>query len=54
MNGEELPRYSNVRETRDFLMDKMDEAEKQINYEENFELVVSNESLVVRMLTAND
>lgn len=46
VNGEELPRYSNVRETRDFLMDKMDEAEKQINYEENFELVMKLVSFI--------
>ena len=38
--GMEFPRNANAKEVREFLMSMMDEAEKQISYEENFEVVV--------------
>ncbi|KXT79271.1 DUF3169 family protein [Streptococcus sp. DD13] len=40
VNGRALPRYANSKEKREVLMSHMDEVEKQINYEENFELVI--------------
>ena len=33
-------RNANAKEMREFMMSMMDEAEKQISYEENFEVVV--------------
>lgn len=38
--GKPIPRNANAKEVREFLMSMMDEAEKQISYEENFEVVV--------------
>ena len=38
--GKPIPRNANAKEVREFMMSMMDEAEKQINYEENFEVVV--------------
>ena len=38
--GKPIPRNANAKEVREFMMSMMDEAEKQISYEENFEVVV--------------
>ena len=38
--GKPIPRNADAKEMREFMMSMMDEAEKQINYEENFEVVV--------------
>ena len=38
--GKPLPRNANAKEVREFLMSMMDEAEKQISYEENYEIII--------------
>ena len=38
--GKPIPRNADAKEVREFMMSMMDEAEKQISYEENFEVVV--------------
>lgn len=38
--GKPIPRNADAKEMREFMMSMMDEAEKQISYEENFEVVV--------------
>ncbi|KXT74834.1 hypothetical protein STRDD10_00674 [Streptococcus sp. DD10] len=40
LHGQKIPRNLSVKEMRDFTMSLMDEAEKQIQYEESFELVL--------------
>ena len=34
--GKPIPRNANAKEVREFMMSMMDEAEKQISYEENY------------------
>ena len=38
--GKPIPRSANAKEVREFMMSMMDEAEKQISYEENYEIIV--------------
>ena len=38
--GKPIPRNANAKEVREFMMSMMDEAEKQISYEENYEIIV--------------
>lgn len=38
--GKPLPRNANAKEVREFMMSMMDEAEKQISYEENYEIII--------------
>ena len=48
--GKPIPRNANAKEVREFLMSMMDEAEKQINYEENFEVVVKLSNYILPSL----
>ena len=45
--GKTIPRNANAKEVREFMMSMMDEAEKQISYEENFEVVVKLSNYVL-------
>ena len=45
--GKPIPRNANAKEVREFMMGMMDEAEKQISYEENFEVVVKLSNYVL-------
>ena len=45
--GKPIPRNANAKEVREFTMSMMDEAEKQISYEENFEVVVKLSNYVL-------
>lgn len=38
--GQAIPRNANAKEVREFMTSMMDEAEKQISYEENYEVVI--------------
>ena len=38
--GKPIPRNANAKEVRIFMMSMMDEAEKQISYEENYEIII--------------
>ena len=38
--GKPIPRNVNTKEVREFMMSMMDEAEKQISYEENYEIII--------------
>ena len=38
--GKSIPRNANAKEVREFMMSMMDEAEKQISYEENYEIII--------------
>lgn len=38
--GKAIPRNANAKEVREFMMSMMDEAEKQISYEENYEIII--------------
>lgn len=38
--GKPIPRNANSKEVREFMMSMMDEAEKQISYEENYEIII--------------
>lgn len=38
--GKTIPRNANAKEVREFMMSMMDEAEKQISYEENYEIII--------------
>ena len=38
--GKQIPRNANAKEVREFMMSMMDEAEKQISYEENYEVII--------------
>ena len=50
--GKPIPRNANAKEVREFMMSMMDEAEKQISYEENFEIIIklSNYVLPISLL----
>ena len=48
--GKPLPRNANAKEVREFMMSMMDEAEKQISYEENFEVVVKLSNYILPSL----
>lgn len=48
--GMEIPRNANAKEVREFMMSRMDEAEKQIGYEENFEVVVKLSNYILPSL----
>ena len=48
--GKPIPRNANAKEVREFMMSMMDEAEKQINYEENFEVVVKLSNYILPSL----
>ena len=48
--GKTIPRNANAKEVREFLMSMMDEAEKQISYEENFEVVVKLSNYILPSL----
>ena len=45
--GKPIPRNANTKEVCGFMMSMMDEAEKQISYEENFEVVVKLSNYVL-------
>ena len=38
--GKPIPRNADAKEVREFMMSMMDEAEKQISYEENYEIII--------------
>ena len=38
--GKPIPRNADAKEMREFMMSMMDEAEKQISYEENYEIII--------------
>lgn len=40
VHGKEMPKNMSTKETQDFLLSVLDEAEKQIQYEENFNLIL--------------
>ena len=48
--GKPIPRNANAKEVRKFMMSMMDEAEKQISYEENFEVVVKLSNYILPSL----
>ena len=48
--GKPIPRNVNAKEVREFMMSMMDEAEKQISYEENFEVVVKLSNYILPSL----
>ena len=48
--GKPLPRNANAKEVREFMMSMMDEAEKQISYEENFEVVVKLSNYILPIM----
>ena len=48
--GKQIPRNANAKEVREFMMSMMDEAEKQISYEENFEVVVKLSNYILPSL----
>ena len=48
--GKPIPRYANAKEVREFMMSMMDEAEKQISYEENFEVVVKLSNYILPIM----
>ena len=48
--GKPIPRNANAKEVREFMMSMMDEAEKQISYEENFEVVVKLSNYILPSL----
>lgn len=48
--GMEIPRNANAKEVREFLMSIKDEAEKQISYEENFEVVVKLSNYILPIM----
>lgn len=48
--GKPIPRNANAKEVREFMMSRMDEAEKQISYEENFEVVVKLSNYILPSL----
>ena len=48
--GKPIPRNADAKEMREFMMSMMDEAEKQINYEENFEVVVKLSNYILPSL----
>ena len=48
--GMEIPRNANAKEVREFMMSRMDEAEKQIGYEENFKVVVKLSNYILPSL----
>lgn len=48
--GMEIPRNANAKEVREFMMSMMDEAEKQISYEENFEVVVKLSNYILPIM----
>ena len=48
--GKPIPRNANAKEVREFMMSMMDEAEKQISYEENFEVVVKLSNYILSSL----
>ena len=45
-----IPRNVNTKEVREFMMSMMDEAEKQISYEENFEVVVKLSNYILPIM----
>ena len=48
--GKPIPRNANAKEVREFMMSMMDEAEKQISYEENFEVVVKLSNYILPIM----
>ncbi len=48
--GKPIPRNANTKEVREFMMSMMDEAEKQISYEENFEVVVKLSNYILPIM----
>ena len=48
--GKPIPRNADAKEVREFMMSMMDEAEKQISYEENFEVVVKLSNYILPSL----
>ena len=48
--GKPIPRNADAKEMREFMMSMMDEAEKQINYEENFEVVIKLSNYILPSL----
>ena len=48
--GKPIPRNANTKVVREFMMSMMDEAEKQISYEENFEVVVKLSNYILPIM----
>ena len=48
--GKPIPRNADAKEMREFMMSMMDEAEKQISYEENFEVVVKLSNYILPIM----
>ena len=48
--GKPIPRNANAKEVREFMMSMMDEAEKQISYEEDFEVVVKLSNYILPIM----
>ena len=48
--GMEIPRNANAKEVREFMMSRMDEAEKQISYEENYEIIIKLSNYILPSL----
>ena len=48
--GKPIPRNANAKEVREFLMSMMDEAEKQISYEENYEIIIKLSNYILPSL----
>ena len=46
LHGKALPRFAMGKEAREWVIEQMDEAERQVNYEENFELMFRLVNLV--------
>ena len=42
-----FPCNANAKEVREFMMSMMDEAEKQISYEENYEIIIKLSNYVL-------
>ncbi len=47
---ETTPRNANAKEVREFMMSMMDEAEKQISYEENYEIIIKLNNYILPSL----
>ena len=48
--GKPIPRNANAKEVREFMMSMMDEAEKQISYEENYEIIIKLSNYILPSL----
>ena len=48
--GKPIPRNADAKEMREFMMSMMDEAEKQISYEENYEIIIKLSNYILPSL----